>query len=319
MKVSFGKLLLFIALLAGVGLAVSSNRVSAASNGQILTINPSATNEIVQPGSINSGIVTVKNQGSNGYNFSVYATPYSVLGEAYTPNFSARSSITNITNWFHIAVTSGYLNPGSSVAVSYTLIVPKDVAAGGYYAAIFAQTHAPSLGHAESGFQVSQRVGELFYLQVPGPVVQKGRVASWQASFLQSSPATGILRLENDGGIHYIASVSVSFRDILGSTKYNYTALYVVLPHTIRRIIVVWPHPPAFGLFKVNGTAITYGTQQLTTKYILVVSNPMRVVVIVIIALLILAVILKSMLRDMKKSKKPAISDKTKGKSGDDI
>jgi hypothetical protein len=278
-------------------------RVDAATSSQTLTIGPDSINEVVQAGSTNINTIIVRNQGKNSYNYNVYAAPYSVIGENYAPDFKAAPPAVDITSWFHFTTTHGFLNSKSLASVTYTLNVPKDTPGGGYYAAVFIQTSPPAT-QAKGVFQIDQRAAQILYLQVPGPVAKSGKVVSWHIGFLQEPPAVGTLRVEDDGGIHFISSINVSFDDVLGNPKYTYTGHYVVLPHTIRRVSVPWPHPPAIGLFKVTGFVTTYGTKKLSTRYILVVSKTARIVIAVIVALIILASIMRAIARGRLKSKK---------------
>ena len=277
----FLSVILWLAIMVG-----SAPKVQAAvvSSSHALTLSPSFTNQVAPPGATIQGLVTLFNGGDSAYGFTMYATPYSVDGEAYNPNFTKLPGTADVASWFHFTSNGGYLNQGNTVAVRYSLTIPAKTPPGGYYGAVFAQTKPVLVAQDKNIIQVSQRLGELFYLQVAGPVTQSGKVASWQAGFLQLATPTASLRLENSGGLHYFGDIRVSFQDVLGHQKYAAALQKVVLPRTIRRISVQWPKPPAVGLFKVGGQVIINGKPAvLPSRYILVVSAAARRVISLVV------------------------------------
>ena len=55
-----------------------------------VTLNANETNEYT---------FNIDNTGSEGYSFKVYANPYSVLNEQYSPSFSNQNSHTQVSRW----------------------------------------------------------------------------------------------------------------------------------------------------------------------------------------------------------------------------
>jgi hypothetical protein len=163
--------------------------------------------------------------------------------------------------------------------------MPQNTPPGGYYAAAFAETHYPK---AASGVAVNERVGQIFYLQAAGPVAKKGEVLGWQANILQKPPLTAALRLENNGGVHYPASIKVSVQDAFGHSKYSLNTTKKVLPQTIRKVVISWSKTPDIGLFKVTGNVSFLDQHQvLPTKWVLVVSQKIRLGLAGLLALIV--------------------------------
>jgi len=252
---------------------------------KILTITPTTVKPTINPGSSTRGNFQIINQGSQAYPAYIYSAPYFVQGEAYTPDYTPLPGHPNVADWLKFTVAKATIQPGQALNVPYTVTVPVGTQPGGYYAVAFVETQT---GKSKQGVIINERVGEIFYITVAGHVKKAGKLLSWASPFLQKPPLTADLRLENDGGIHYISDIHISVQDILGHSKYDLTTQKVVLPQTIRRIPISWDTAPPFGLFKVTGTTTVLGKpQSLGTKYVLVVSRGVRLAGLAIITVLV--------------------------------
>ena len=292
------KLFTAATVLAAFGLA-SGHAYAAA---QDITLTPTTTSPIIKPGAVYNGSFQVVNQGKSGYKFLVYSTPYSVSGENYTPDFTVLPTAPNISGWLNFSSPGGYIKPGQTLTIHYTISVPENTQPGGYYAAAFAETQYPKIPNT---ITLNERVGELFYIEVAGPVVKKGEVLSWQSSLLQKPPLTSTLRLQDSGSIHYPATIHYYVKDILGHNKYSLYTVKELLPQTIRKIPIPWTSTPSIGLFKVSGTVSFLGqNKQLPSKWVLVMSPLVRIITIVFIILLIVLVIVGPRRSTRRKAKK---------------
>ena len=249
-------------------------------------MTPTSNSPAVQPGSVYKGSFQVLDQGGTGFDFQVYSAPYRVRGEDYTPDFTVLPTAPNVKSWFTFSTAAGHINPGQAITVNYTISMPAKTPPGGYYATVFAQTQYPK---SAAGVTVNERVGEIFYLQAAGPVAKKGKVASWQSGIFQKPPLTAILRLENDGGIHYPATIQANVRDIFGHSKYSLNTTKEILPQTIRRVTITWTKGPAIGIFKVTGNVSFLGQHKtLPTRWVFIMSQTVRLVLAGLVAVIIL-------------------------------
>jgi hypothetical protein len=270
-------------LISGVADAVS----------QDITITPTSVSPVINPGSAYRGSFQVIDQGKSGYKFLVYATPYNVQGEDYSPDFTALPTAPNITGWINFSSPGGYIKPGQSITLNYTISIPENTQPGGYYAAAFAETQYPQI---PNHITLNERVGELFYIQAAGPVAKKGELLTWQSSLFQKPPLTSTIRLQNNGSINYPANIQVSVKDILGHTKYSLTTQKELLPQTIRRVTIPWNKTPSIGLFKVSGS-VSFLNQQMTlgTKWVLIMSTTIRVIILIVVLILVVFVEIKKL------------------------
>ena len=299
--ISIKKAVLYaIAVPVILGTVLFAPMVSAAS--EVLTITPTTTTPVINPGAVYSGNFQVINQGNTSYPVEIYAAPYSVKTEAYTPDFTPVPGQPNIVNWIQFSVSQATVQPNQAITVNYSITVPKNTQPGGYYAVAFAQTHTAK---SAAGVVINERVGEIFYIQVAGPVPKSGQLLTWNTSFFQVPPITSTVRLEDSGGLNYASNIQVVVRDIFGTPKYTLTTLKEILPHTIRKITVQWAQTPSLGLFKVNGSVTVLGkSQPLPTEYVLVMSSTVRKITIIVVIILLVIAITLPVLRRNRKSKR---------------
>lgn len=266
------RLLVLGAVLAVCGF--NSQNVHAASSG--LTISPTSSDIAVAPGGTYKGEMLVINQSELDYNYSVYATPYSVTGEDYKPYFIPTKDAVDITKWVSFDKNAGDLKVGNEDRIAFTVKVPAGTVPGSYYGTVFAET----TDKGNSGVVTRKRVGMIVYLRVSGDAVEKGSVASWNVSWLQDAPLSASLRLANEGSTHYKAQIKVAVTDLFGNKKFSYERDPQVLPQKIRNVPIVWENGATFGLFKVEGEVnLLNHTEKLPTQIVFVASTPMRLLV----------------------------------------
>lgn len=260
-----------VIVVACAGTIANAVTTHAASGG--LTISPTSTEVTVAPGGTYKGEMLVMNQGELDIAYTVYATPYSVTGEEYKPYFSPIKGATDITKWFMFDKSGNdSLKIGTQESIPYTITVPKDVGAGGYYATVFAETS----DKGGAGVVTRKRVGMIVYLRVSGNVKESGSINSWNVDWMQQAPLRADVKVANTGSVHFKANVHVTVSDLFGSKKFSYERSPEILPQKLRDIPISWENGATYGLFKVSGE-VTYlnKTEQLPTRYVFVANLPM--------------------------------------------
>lgn len=269
---------------------------------QDITMTPTSNSPTINPGATYNSSFQVVNQGNSGYNFQVYGAPYHVSGEDYTPDFTILPHAPNPSSWFTFSIGASHLPAGQLVKVNYAIAVPAGTAPGAYFAVAFAQTQFPKVPNSIS---LNERVGEIFYIRVAGPVTQGGKLLTWSAGLFQESPLTSTIRIEDSGELNFPATIQVKVADIFGQSKYTLNTIKEVLPQTIRRVDVPWEKSPSLGLFKVSGTVnFLNHTQKLPTKWVLIMSRTVRVYLLAVVAVIILVIVTRVLYRLTPKSKR---------------
>lgn len=291
-----------------VGILLAPRGAQAA---QAITITPTSIDKTIEPGQKVSGQIQILNQADSPFDFKTYAAPYSVTGEDYDPSFTPIPGATDVTSWFTLKAAKTRLEPYSTSALDYTITVPSTVKPGGYYAVIFAETESKVEG---TGVTTQKRVGSVVYIRVAGDVIEKGGVASWSVPWLQKPNLQQSLRIENTGSVHFAATIRTTVKDLFGKTKLSYVQKRNILPEKIRRVNIEWEKTPSLGIFKVDGSVELLGnTTPLTTKYVLVISEPIRRGIAIGVSVLIAVYLSKKIYRSRKakKSTKEKVNNET--------
>lgn len=265
---------------------VSNSTVSAQEEpgNSSITLTPSKKQHTVDAGKSISDTITVINSGSEPIEFTLFASPYTIKNEQYDADYETKSSSTNSYQWIKIQKTEYSLQPKQEAQVPYTMTVPEGAQPGGHYAVIFAQTTKPK--GDESAIFRQKKIGALVYTTVNGDITRKGDVLGSEIAMLQvSPPLTTKLRIHNTGNTHFDATVKLTVRDILGSTKYKSENSYSVLPDTIRGITSQWKESPSYGLFKVQQQVSYLDKNYTAEKY--VVMFPIWVLLVIVIIILL--------------------------------
>lgn len=268
---------------------------------QAITVTPTSIDKTILPGQTVKGQTQVLNQADSPFDFKVYAAPYSVTGEEYDPSFTPIPGATDVSSWIKLKAAKKRLEPFSVSPLDYIIAVPADAKPGGYYAVIFAETESKVEG---TGVTTQKRVGTVAYIKVAGDTVERGRVITWSVPWLQEPNMIQTLRIENSGSSHFAATIRTTVKDLFGSTKLSYAQRRNVLPEKIRRVDIVWEKTPALGIFKVDGNVEILGnTTKLNTKYVLVMSQPIRRGLLILLITIILLVTGKQVYKKRKKKK----------------
>lgn len=265
---------------------------AADEGGQHITITPSSAELSIAPGQTASNSVIVVNQGQDSFKVNASVAPYHVKGINYDPQFTPLPGTVDASKWVHLDTTQlPVLSPGQLVHLGYTVSVPAGTAPGGYYAVVFAET---SPVKNNSGVVAHNRVGEILYMTVKGPVRMSGNVLPGSLShfsFTGSIPVALLVR--NTGGVHFKTTVTVSVKNIFGKEVYKQAATRYVLPQTERNIVLTWNDHVPLGLYHVQRQAtIPSGTVHLPGTWVFIV-QPWLIVLVIIALVVLLAVWLR--------------------------
>lgn len=222
-----------------------------------LQVSPTKQKISLTPGSSYVGTFTVHNAGAGVFDYSVYATPYSITNEEYSPDYTAITNYTQIADWitFDPKTEKGTLQPGETVDVVYTVNVPKDAPAGGQYAALMAQTDS---GNDENAtINVVHRVGMILYAAVPGETRSSGEIVKNSVNtFYFNPPLTVSSLVKNTGNVEQTATYTVKIYPLFSNEAvYNNEEQpdsKDIMPETSRFNAITWEGAPSIGIFRVT-------------------------------------------------------------------
>ena len=276
-----------------------------------LTVSPARIEISGDPGQTINGQFNVINEQAGSQVFYTSAENFEAQGETGTPSFVAGND--GLASWISLG-SQVSLTAAQQKTLSFTVTIPKDAEAGGYFAAIFLST-TPSQNQS-SNVSVGAKIGVLVLLHVSGAVKVGGGLLGFSTLNSQrlysSLPVSFSYRFSNSGSDLIQPAGLITVKNSLWLTSAVLQANLSdgnVLPGSIRKFTVDWNTdssvPPvngfwskvsyewghfALGLYTAQ-LALTYGsknTQAQSSFTFYVIPWHLLLVVIIILAILFL-------------------------------
>lgn len=272
-----------VVVCAGFGEAPRAQ--AQASSGESMTISPVSNKLTVDAGATVEGKITIVNDGSQGYDFILYARPYSIIDNQYdNPNFTQVTATTDVYKWVSFPQTKYYIEAGATVTAPYTIRVPKDAAPGGHYGVAFAETQPLSQQPAGSMILRKKRAGSILYVTVNGDYKLSGQVQDWSIPSWQSlPPLRASVSTRNDGNADFTDTARLVVKDVFGKTKYDVKKEFQVLPGTTRTMDLEWAKALWFGFYKVETHQEFLGKSYKHEGYVLMMPRFVPILLVVMI------------------------------------
>ncbi len=260
-----------------------------------IQISPASLELNLKPGTTTTDKFTITNTGNVEFSYELSVAPYSVVNEEYNSDLVSETNYTDLSGWVTFSKDGGKLKPEDQDEITFTVTVPKDVPAGGQYAAILAKI-ADSSDVEGTGVSIVQQVGMLLYSSVAGNTRKSGSVLENKVpSFLFKPPVTATALVENTGNVHaeaeYILQVFPLFSDEEVFTNEEHPLSVMVLPETKRFNSVTWDGAPQLGIFKVKQTVKFLNDTSVTEKIVFLCPIWFLVIITLIVAFVIFWII----------------------------
>ena len=266
-----------------------------------VTLNANETNEYT---------FNVDNTGSEGYSFKVYANPYSVLNEQYSPSFSNQNAHTQVSRWITFKNDAGEygqeatysVEAGQRKEVTYKITVPSDIPGGGQYAIVFVE--AIPKDDNSGGIRTVSRLGLRVFGRTNGETKESAEILNHNMdSFYMSGKIKTNGTVKNSGNADFNAIFKFKVEKIFGGVVYEDSKGYDVLPDTTRNIELTWEETPAFGIYRITSTLNALDQSRSTTKIVLIVPVFMIVILLMLLTITIAWFIILFRKRQAQKSK----------------
>jgi hypothetical protein len=260
-----------------------------ANTSQNVTVSPATTLISLKAGQTVEKTLQILNSGGDAYSVTTEPFPYSVKGLEYSPQFTQVPGTTETTSWIKILSPPATITPQKSTTIAYTVTVPVGTAPGGYYAVLFAETQ-PISQTPGTGIVPRNRVGNILYITVEGPVEMSGTVTADHIGGFRYQPNIPVgFKVSNTGGVHFQTTAKISIKSITGKELHNASVDRYVLPQTQREISVDWAPPAPVGIYTVSRSAIVAGTNRTLPDERIIYIQPW---VIIFAGILIISIIL---------------------------
>lgn len=263
------------------------------------------------PKNVDAGcVMEVKNIGTKGIRYRVYASPYVVKGENYDLDFSEESSTsyTQISRWISILGEDGAyakeaefsIEPGETQNIRYRIDVPDDVPGGAQYAVIWAQTVGSTT--TSTGVQAIAQAGMVVSGRTIGNTQQTSEVYEYGFDrFALSGPLKAQATIKNTGNTDFDAYYTYNARTLFGKEIYTDQGTIATFPDTEYHINLNWENPPLLGIFQVEFRVS--GADTIKTETHIVVIMPIFVMILLILLLTVAIVWIIIIIRKRKERK----------------
>lgn len=214
-------------------------------SAQAFSLSPVSVELEASPDSVVTGQIEITNTFNEPRTYYVSVQKFTAQGEEGQPDFISAADSSGVASWLVPERTSVPLEPRETRAFAYTLTLPADAEPGGHFAAIFF-SDLPPQGRGGTSIGIGAKVGALFFLRVPGEIVEAARIEDFRVSgdgVLNRLPASFELRIRNLGSVHLRPQGEIVFENVLGKTA-DRTQLNpqqnIILPGSARRLEPVW-------------------------------------------------------------------------------
>ncbi len=180
-----------------------------------------------------------------------------------------------MSGWIDISKEPIIIARGKTAEVPFTIRVPINADPGGHYAAILVAT-SPRDQVKGTGTSISSAITSLFFMRVPGDVIEEGIIRDFYAteSFMQRAAGSFVIRFENKGNVHLVPQGEIVITNMWGKERgkiviNDQNTFGNVLPRSTRKFAFDWSGESnifEFGRYKALAT-LAYGEDGRKTAF----------------------------------------------------
>ncbi len=288
---------------------------------QAMTISPVRLELSGDPGKTVGGFFKVINDEKEPKTLYTVFQNFEAMGETGSPSFV--NATEGLATWLQ-APDQITINPGETKNIDFSVTVPANAEPGGYFAAIFLGTNAPSA--EQNQLAIGSRIGTLLLFRVNGDIQEGGALLEFgtknKQRWFSALPVNYYYRFQNSGADRVMPRGELIIKNTLGMKTKKLNANPVqgnVLPRSIRRFELWWQKDEAensapqtrfvpegffenvkyqwsnfaFGRYKAN-LNLEYGSQeQKATAAFTIFVFPWQLLTVELVIILLLVFILR--------------------------
>ena len=216
----------------------------------------------IDKGLTSTGTIHLDNTTGRQTEINVGIENFTANGEQGEVSLSTEDSQYALAKWITVSPTHATLANNQRQDFTYTIHVPAGAEPGGHFGSIVFST-VPPKSAGSTGAVVSQSVGALFLVRIPGPINENATVESFATnkSFYSQGPVNFLLRVKNNSTVHVkpigvitITNEITGQKNVVGIDGLN------VLPGAIRQIPIVWKQSFLLGKYQAVAN-LSYGSK----------------------------------------------------------
>lgn len=280
-----------------------------------LTISPVKIEVAGDPGQTLRGELELLNEQAQVKTFFSSFENFEPSGDTGSPKFIGSEG--GLATWLGTQ-SDVTVATGETVKVPYTITIPTDAEAGGYFAAIFWGEQDPTAQTAGE-VAIGGKLGVLILLRVNGDIVEEAGISDFGTSdgkkFQFGLPISLTYRFSNNGGDRVVPLGDISIKNTFGrltTTLPANTNEGSVLPNSARKFQVNWGEIEAetavktffgeakkqfndfhLGFYKAELSLVSGATNQVAADSFWFIILPWQLLILTVIGLIIAIILLK--------------------------
>lgn len=199
-----------------VGLLITSKTIFA-QESQGFAISPPSFDLSAVPGDIIPYTIKIENLTSNPLKLTASRHNFAAYGDEGQVEITDEPNSYSIGTWLKFSRNDITIPPKETAEFSFEITIPKNAEPGSHYGAIVFSTDAKAKAQG-SGAILSQQIGSLILIRLPGDVYENAAVLSFEpAQQVFKDPKITLKALiENTGNVHIKPYGSITIKNILG-------------------------------------------------------------------------------------------------------
>ncbi len=243
-------------------------KLAAQQAGQGLRVTPVSFDLTIDKGLTSTGIIHLDNTTGRQEEINVGIENFTAQGEQGEVSLTNEDNQYALAKWISVYPTHVILGNNQRQDFTYTIHVPAGAEPGGHFGSIVFSTVPPKTP-GSTGAVVSQSVGSLFLVRIPGPVNENATIESFKSdkSFYSQGPVNFIVRVKNNSTVHEkpIGVVTIT-NELTGQKSFVGVDGLNVLPGAIRQIPAVWTQHFLLGKYQAVAN-LNYGSKNYPLAY----------------------------------------------------
>ncbi|HSW88781.1 MAG TPA: DUF916 domain-containing protein [Candidatus Saccharimonadales bacterium] len=253
-KIVFSFIVLLFAALSGF---LFTSRAQKANTG--LSVHPSNIDLTTNPGQTTTQDIYLDNLTDQSITIGVDKKNFTAQGEEGSVSLTDDTTTYSLASWITITPAKTIIEPHKSQKFTYTITVPANAEPGGHFGSLVFKT-IPNANLNGSGAVLSQQVGSLILLKIPGNIAENATVQSFSTDkqFYEFGPAQFDLRVKNNSDVHIQPIGTIVVTGLLGQRFEVQIDPRNILPHAIRKISATLEKKLLFGPYTAT-LIVSYG------------------------------------------------------------
>lgn len=210
-----------------------------------MTVSPVLFDVQLNPGDSLERTMEIRNDSTQKVSYVLSSENFISEGEDGGQLYLNEKTKSDLASWISWKYDPIIVEPGQSVRIPVTIVIPQDATAGGHYATVFISQQRDT--DTKDSIGMVQQIGVLFLVRVAGEITERALIDSFEVNghsdFYSRLPIVFETRVRNQGSVHIRPSGYVVIRNAIGAIvatiPINETQ-GAILPNGIRKFENVW-------------------------------------------------------------------------------